>query len=117
MRVLRRVSQLLVMFAICACSRASTLLYDFHVNAESDAFGTFAATDIFYSSSDNHTFTYLSGSINGFVPATFIGGSPDITGSGDWIYEGNDFSLPVGSIDFLFFVFLAEPSGPGVYMT
>src|SRR5215469_14288571 len=102
MRVLRRISQLLVMVAICACAPASTLVYDFHLNPESDSAGTFAAADIFYSSSNNMTFTYLSGSIDGFVPALFSGAP---VGSG-WIYQSNnDFSVPVGSVSSLYFAF------------
>lgn len=114
MRVLRRVSQLLVMITVCACARASTLVYDFHVDAANDAYGTFPAADIFYSSSDNMAFTYLSGSINGFVPPVFSG-TP--VGSG-WVYSSNiDLSVPVGSVAAINIVFNTAPGGPGMYTT
>jgi hypothetical protein len=114
MRALRHVSQLLVMIAVCACARATTLEYDFHIDPANDAYGTFPAADIFYTSSDNMTFTYLSGSINGFVPPVFSG-MP--VGSG-WVYSSNiDLSVPINSVAALYIAFNTVPSGPGGYTT
>jgi hypothetical protein len=96
-----------------AVARASTYVYDFHFDPLAFNGQTYDATDIFYTTGSilNPSLTYLSGSINGYAPATLL------TGGSSYIFVASSFDQPLGTVQGVAFYALLPLSGPGFYFT
>jgi hypothetical protein len=96
-----------------AVAHASTYVYDFHFDPLAFNGQTYAATDIFYTTGSilDPALTYLSGSINGYAPATLP------TAGSNYIFVTSSFDQPVGTVQGVAFYAPFPLSGPGFYFT